>query len=100
MKRVVLFFNFANDPAIERIITPRLYFTAVKYLAYEQELHVLVIMIDMIQYANAVRVVFNVREEIPGRYGYSGYMYTDLSTNYERAGRINERIDQPNPYDY
>ncbi len=88
MERVVLFLNLANDPAIERIITPRLCLTTAEYLAYEKELHVLVIMTDMTQYANAVREVSTAREEVPGRFGYPGYMYTDLSTIYERAGRV------------
>jgi V-type H+-transporting ATPase subunit B len=88
MERVVLFLNLANDPAIERIITPRLCLTTAEYLAYERELHVLVIMTDMTAYANAVREVSTAREEVPGRFGYPGYMYTDLSTIYERAGRV------------
>jgi len=88
MERVVLFLNLADDPAIERIITPRLCLTTAEYLAYERELHVLVIMTDMTAYANAVREVSTAREEVPGRFGYPGYMYTDLSTIYERAGRV------------
>jgi V-type H+-transporting ATPase subunit B len=88
MDRVALFLNLANDPAIERIITPRLALTTAEYLAYEKELHVLVIMTDMTAYANAVREVSSAREEVPGRLGYPGYMYTDLSTIYERAGRV------------
>jgi V-type H+-transporting ATPase subunit B len=88
MERVVLFLNLANDPAIERIITPRLCLTTAEYLAYEKEQHVLVIMTDMTAYANAVREVSTAREEVPGRFGYPGYMYTDLSTIYERAGRV------------
>lgn len=88
MERVVLFLNLAKDPAIERIITPRLALTTAEYLAYERELHVLVIMTDMTAYANAVREVSTAREEVPGRFGYPGYMYTDLSTIYERAGRV------------
>jgi V-type H+-transporting ATPase subunit B len=88
MERVVLFLNLAKDPAIERIITPRLCLTTAEYLAYERELHVLVIMTDMTAYANAVREVSTAREEVPGRFGYPGYMYTDLSTIYERAGRV------------
>jgi V-type H+-transporting ATPase subunit B len=88
MERVALFLNLANDPAIERIITPRLALTTAEYLAYEKELHVLVIMTDMTAYANAVREVSSAREEVPGRLGYPGYMYTDLSTIYERAGRV------------
>jgi len=88
MERVVLFLNLADDPAIERIITPRLCLTTAEYLAYEKELHTLVIMTDMTAYANAVREVSTAREEVPGRFGYPGYMYTDLSTIYERAGRV------------
>lgn len=91
MERVVLFLNLANDPAIERIITPRLALTTSEYLAYERELHVLVIMTDMTAYANAVREVSTAREEVPGRFGYPGYMYTDLSTIYERAGRVKNK---------
>ncbi|TBU06810.1 subunit B of V-type proton ATPase [Hamiltosporidium magnivora] len=87
-ERTVLFLNLANDPTIERIITPRLALTTAEYLAYETEKHVLVIMTDMSSYADALREVGAAREEIPGRRGYPGYMYTDLSTLYERAGRI------------
>jgi V-type H+-transporting ATPase subunit B len=88
MDRVALFLNLANDPAIERIITPRLALTTAEYLAYEKELHTLVIMTDMTAYAYAVREVSSAREEVPGRLGFPGYMYTDLSTIYERAGRV------------
>jgi len=88
MERVVLFMNLANDPTIERIITPRLALTTAEYLAYEKELHVLVIMTDMSSYADALREISAAREEVPGRRGYPGYMYTDLSTIYERAGRV------------
>ncbi|KAM0676779.1 Vacuolar ATP synthase subunit B [Binucleata daphniae] len=88
LERTVLFLNLANDPTIERIITPRLALTAAKYLAYETGRHVLVIMTDMSSYADALREVSAAREEVPGRRGYPGYMYTDLSTLYERAGRI------------
>merc|ERR1719473_2281175 len=88
MKDVCLFMNLANDPTIERIITPRLTLTTAEYLAYERELHVLVIMTDMSSYADALREVSATREEVPGRRGYPGYMYTDLSTIYERAGRV------------
>lgn len=89
--RTALFLNLANDPTIERIITPRLALTAAEYLAYETERHVLVIMTDMTSYADALREVSAAREEVPGRRGYPGYMYTDLSTIYERAGRIEGR---------
>ncbi len=88
MERTVLFMNLANDPTIERIITPRLALTTAEYLAYERELHVLVIMTDMSSYADALREVSAAREEVPGRRSYPGYMYTDLSTIYERAGRV------------
>jgi V-type H+-transporting ATPase subunit B len=86
--RTALFLNLASDPTIERIITPRLALTASEYLAYETEKHVLTIMTDMSSYADALREVSAAREEVPGRRGYPGYMYTDLSTLYERAGRI------------
>ena len=88
MDRVVLFMNHANDPTIERIITPRLALTAAEHIAYEEEMHVLAILTDMTSYANALREISAAREEVPGRRGYPGYMYTDLSTIYERAGRV------------
>lgn len=88
MERVVLFMNQASDPTIERIITPRLALTTAEYLAYEKEMHVLVILTDMSQYADALKEVSAAREEVPGRRSYPGYMYTDLSTIYERAGRV------------
>jgi len=88
MERVSLFLNLANDPTIERIITPRLALTTAEYLAYEREMHVLVLLTDMSSYADALREVSAAREEVPGRRGYPGYMYTDLSTIYERAGRV------------
>lgn len=88
MEKVCLFMNLANDPTIERIITPRLALTTAEYLAYEREMHVLVILTDMSSYADALREVSAAREEVPGRRGYPGYMYTDLSTIYERAGRV------------
>jgi V-type H+-transporting ATPase subunit B len=88
MERVSLFLNLANDPTIERIITPRLALTTAEYLAYEREMHVLVVLTDMSSYADALREVSAAREEVPGRRGYPGYMYTDLSTIYERAGRV------------
>lgn len=88
MARTVLFTNLADDPTIERIITPRLALTTAEYLAYEREMHVLVILTDMSSYADALREVSAAREEVPGRRSYPGYMYTDLSTIYERAGRI------------
>lgn len=91
MERVALFMNLANDPTIERIITPRLALTASEYLAYERELHVLTIITDMSSYADALREISAAREEVPGRRGFPGYMYTDLSTIYERAGRVEGR---------
>jgi len=91
MEKVALFLNLANDPTIERIITPRLALTTAEYLAYERDMHVLVILTDMSSYADALREVSSAREEVPGRRGYPGYMYTDLSTIYERAGRIDGR---------
>lgn len=89
MDRVVLFMNLADDATIERIITPRLALTTAEFLAYEEEMHVLTILTDMSAYANALRQISAAREEVPGRRGYPGYMYTDLSTIYERAGRVN-----------
>merc|ERR1712225_235566 len=88
LDRVSLFLNLANDPTIERIITPRLALTTAEYFAYQLEKHVLVILTDMSSYADALREVSAAREEVPGRRGYPGYMYTDLSTIYERAGRV------------
>jgi len=88
MERVALFMNLANDPTIERIITPRLALTTAEYLAYEREMHVLVILTDMSAYADSLREVSAAREEVPGRRSYPGYLYTDLSTIYERAGRV------------
>merc|ERR1712110_595745 len=91
MQRTALFLNLANDPTIERIVTPRLALTTAEYLAYQCEKHVLVILTDMSSYADALREVSAAREEVPGRRGYPGYMYTDLSTIYERAGRVSGR---------
>ena len=85
--RTVLFINLANDPAIERIATPRMALSAAEYLAFEKNMHVLVIMTDITNYAEALREVSAARKEVPGRRGYPGYMYTDLATMYERAGR-------------
>ncbi len=85
--RAVLFINLANDPAIERISTPRMALTAAEYLAFEKDMHVLVIMTDITNYAEALREVSAARKEVPGRRGYPGYLYTDLATLYERAGR-------------
>ena len=86
--RTVTFVNLANDPAIERIATPRMAITAAEYLAYELGMHVLVIITDITNYAEALREVSAARKEVPGRRGYPGYLYTDLATMYERAGRI------------
>ncbi|MCH7968225.1 MAG: V-type ATP synthase subunit B [Thaumarchaeota archaeon] len=88
LKRSVLFLNLADDPAIERIITPRVALTVAEYLAYDVGMHVLVILTDMTNYAEALREISAAREEVPGRKGYPGYLYTDLSTIYERAGRL------------
>ena len=85
--RTVLFRNLANDPAVERISTPRMALTAAEYLAFEKGMHVLVIMTDITNYADALREISAARKEVPGRRGYPGYMYTDLATMYERAGR-------------
>ncbi|MGN0173001.1 MAG: V-type ATP synthase subunit B [Acutalibacteraceae bacterium] len=85
--RTVMFINLANDPAVERIATPRMALTAAEYLAFDKGMHVLVIMTDITNYADALREVSAARKEVPGRRGYPGYMYTDLATLYERAGR-------------
>lgn len=87
LDRTVLFTNLANDPAIERIATPRMALTCAEYLAFEKDMHVLVILTDITNYADALREVSAARKEVPGRRGYPGYMYTDLATLYERAGR-------------
>jgi V/A-type H+-transporting ATPase subunit B len=88
IERSVMFVNLANDPAIERISTPRFALTAAEYLAFEKDMHVLVILTDMTNYCEALREVSAARQEVPGRRGYPGYLYTDLSSIYERAGRI------------
>ena len=85
--RTVMFVNLANDPAVERIATPRMALTAAEYLAFEKDMHVLVILTDITNYADALREVSAARKEVPGRRGYPGYMYTDLATIYERAVR-------------
>lgn len=89
--RAVLFVNLANDPAIERIATPRMALTAAEYLAFEKDMHVLVILTDITNYAEALREVSAARKEVPGRRGYPGYLYTDLATLYERAGRKRDK---------
>ena len=88
LERSVLFINLANDPVIERIATPRFALTCAEYLAFELDMHVLVILSDMTNYAEALREVSAARKEVPGRRGYPGYLYTDLATLYERAGKI------------
>ncbi|MGB9866311.1 MAG: V-type ATP synthase subunit B [Bacillota bacterium] len=88
IERAVVFVNLANDPVIERIATPRMALTVAEFLAFQKDMHVLVIMTDMTNYCEALREVSAARKEVPGRRGYPGYMYTDLATIYERAGRI------------
>ena len=87
LDRTVLFVNLANDPAVERIATPKMALTAAEYLAFEKNMHVLVILTDITNYADALREISAARKEVPGRRGYPGYMYTDLASIYERAGR-------------
>ena len=89
--RAVMFMNLANDPAIERISTPRLALTAAEFLAFEKDMHVLVILTDITNYAEALREVSAARKEVPGRRGYPGFLYTDLASLYERAGRKREK---------
>jgi V/A-type H+-transporting ATPase subunit B len=91
IERAVMFLNLANDPAIERIATPRFALTAAEYLAYDLDMHVLVILNDMTNYCEALREISAARKEVPGRRGYPGYLYTDLATVYERAGRIKDK---------
>lgn len=91
MERVVLFLNHADDPTIERLVTPRIALTTAEYLAYEKGMHILAILTDMSSYANALREVSTARSEVPGRRSYPGYMYTDFATIYERAGRVTGR---------
>jgi len=88
IERAVLFINLADDPPIERIAIPRIALTTAEYLAYEKGMHVLVILTDLTNYCEALREISSARKEVPGRRGYPGYLYTDLSTIYERAGRI------------
>lgn len=90
-ENAVMFLNLADDPAIERIITPRIALTTAEFFAYEENMHVLVILTDMTNYCEALREISAARSEVPGRRGYPGYMYTDLATIYERAGRIKGR---------
>ncbi len=91
IERSVVFLNLADDPAVERLITPRMALTAAEYFAYEHNMHVLVILTDMTNYCESLREIGAAREEVPGRRGYPGYMYTDLATIYERAGMIKGR---------
>ena len=88
IERAVMFINLADDPAIERIATPRMALTAAEYLAFEEDMHVLVVLNDMTNYCEALREISAARKEVPGRRGYPGYLYTDLATLYERAGRV------------
>lgn len=88
INKVVFFLNLADDPTVERLLTPRAALTVAEYLAYERDMHVLVVLSDMTNYCEALREISTAREEVPGRRGYPGYMYTDLATIYERAGRI------------
>ncbi len=89
--RAVMFINLANDPAVERIATPRMGLTAAEYLAFDKGMHVLVVLTDITNYADALREVSAARKEVPGRRGYPGYLYTDLATLYERAGRLGDK---------
>jgi V/A-type H+-transporting ATPase subunit B len=91
IERSILFLNLADDPAIERLIAPKMALTAAEYLAFDMDMHVLIILTDMTNYAEALREIAAAREEVPGRRGYPGYMYTDLAQLYERAGRIEDR---------
>lgn len=88
LDRTVMYINLANDPAVERIFTPKLALTAAEYLAFEKNMHVLVILTDLTNYCEALREISAARKEVPGRRGYPGYLYTDLATMYERAGRV------------
>ena len=91
IEKTTLFLNLADDPEIERISTPRMALTCAEYLAFEKGMHILVILIDMTNYAEALRELSAARREVPGRRGYPGYLYTDLASIYERAGRIKEK---------
>jgi len=91
LERAVVFLNLSSDPSMERVVTPRMALTTAEFLAYERDLHVLVILTDMTNYCEALREVSAAREEVPGRRGYPGYLYTDLATIYERAGKIHGR---------
>jgi V/A-type H+-transporting ATPase subunit B len=91
LERAVVFLNLSSDPSMERVVTPRMALTAAEFLAYERDLHILVVLTDMTNYCEALREVSAAREEVPGRRGYPGYLYTDLATLYERAGKIRGR---------
>ncbi len=91
LERTVVFLNLSSDPSMERVITPRMALTTAEFLAYERDLHVLVVLTDMTNYCEALREIASAREEVPGRRGYPGYLYTDLATLYERAGKIHGR---------
>jgi V/A-type H+-transporting ATPase subunit B len=91
LERTVVFLNLSSDPSMERVITPRMALTAAEFLAYERDMHILVVLTDMTNYCEALREIASAREEVPGRRGYPGYMYTDLATIYERAGKIHGR---------
>ena len=91
LEKVVLFLNTADQPAVERLVTPKMALTAAEYLAYEYDYHLLVVMTDMTNYAESLREISAARQEVPGRRGYPGYLYTDLASFYERAGRIKGR---------
>lgn len=98
LERTVMYVNLADDPAIERISTPRLALTAAEYLAFEKGMHVLVILTDLTNYCEALREISAARKEVPGRRGYPGYLYTDLATMYERAGRLRGKRDRSRRY--
>ncbi len=91
LERTVVFLNLSSDPSMERVITPRMALTTAEYLAYEKDMHILVVLTDMTNYCEALREIASAREEVPGRRGYPGYLYTDLATLYERAGKIQGR---------
>ena len=91
LERAVVFLNLSSDPSMERVVTPRMALTAAEFLAYERDMHILVVLTDMTNYCEALREISSAREEVPGRRGYPGYMYTDLATIYERAGKIHGR---------
>ncbi|MCI4368285.1 MAG: V-type ATP synthase subunit B [Thermoplasmata archaeon] len=91
LERTVVFLNLSSDPSMERVITPRMALTTAEYLAYEKGMHILVVLTDMTNYCEALREIASARDEVPGRRGYPGYLYTDLATLYERAGKIHGR---------